>query len=82
MRTNAVDPAIIQNEDTVCMLNRIDPLRNNDNRDILQGFGKSLAQPAVGRRVNGAGRIVEDDDFRVFQQCGRCRVVVFVLRTN
>ena len=58
MGTEAVHNAVVQYNDTVCIHDRGDPLRNDKFCRIWDFFGKCLADFCIGCRINGTGTVV------------------------
>ena len=68
MRAEAVDAALVQNKDAVGVLHAGNTLGNDDLRRIRDLLAQGLANARVRRGIDRAGRIVEDEDLRLFQQ--------------
>ena len=71
MRAAVHDLAVVEHEDHVGVLHRGDALRDDDFRRVGDLLRERLADQRVGARVDGARRVVENQDLRLFQQSAR-----------
>ena len=71
MRADCVDPAVVHHYDLVCILDGCNTLRNNNFRSVGNVQPKCLTNQAVGVGVNRTRGIIENQNFRFFQQCPR-----------
>ena len=65
------DAAVVEHEDHVGVLHRGDALRDDDLRRVGDLRRERLADQRVGARVDGACRVVENQNLRVLQQGAR-----------
>ena len=65
---HAVDRAAVQDENQVCILDGGDALGDDELRRLRDLGAQRSADLRVGFRIDGGGRIVEDQDLRLFQQ--------------
>lgn len=71
MRSDSVNPAVIQHKDHISILYRGDALRNNNLGGIRNLLAERAADKSVRFCINRTGGIIENQNFRLFQQCAR-----------
>ena len=71
MRANAGDSAVVEHDDLIRVNDGRNALRDNNLRRILQARRKRFADARLGRGVDRAGGVVENQNFRLFQKCAR-----------
>src|SRR5699024_7044677 len=70
-RAPAADAAAFQHEHMVGVLHAGDALGDDEDGSAGDLFGKALADLGVGGGIDGAGRVVEDQDLGLFEQRAR-----------
>ncbi|MNY68126.1 hypothetical protein D3C86_2058370 [compost metagenome] len=65
------DTSLIQNKDLVSMTQRGDTMRNNEGRTTRHQLSEACLNLVLRLHVDGACRIVENKNARVFDQCSR-----------
>ena len=68
MGTDAVDAALVHDDDAVRLLNGGDPLRHNDLGGLRQVVCQRLPDHGVSLGIHGAGGIVQNQDLGLLQQ--------------
>src|SRR5205823_11309532 len=58
------DPALLEDEDEVRLLDRGDPVRHEDRRPGAEEVAEAVEDLAFGLRVDARERVVEDEDAR------------------
>ena len=71
MAAQADDPALLEYENYVAVLNRADALRDGDNGRALHLFRKRAAQAGVGLVIERGRAVVQHEDFRPRRQGAR-----------
>ena len=65
--------AVVEHDDLVGERDRREPVGDDDRRPAAHRLGEPGADPRLGRRVDGGGRVVEDQDARVDHERARDR---------
>ena len=65
VRAKPVYLAVFHYDNAVGVLYACNPLRNDNLRRIRDFLGKRLPNLCVGRRIDGAGAVVKNQDFRL-----------------
>ena len=68
MRAHVRDAAVIHHENEIGVLHGRDALGNDDLRRLGNVGAEALADQRVGARVDRTGRVVEDQNFGLFEQ--------------
>ena len=68
MRAETCNSAILQYKDTIGIHDRGNALCDDDLGGVFQRGAERLTDLCLGRGVNRACRVVEDQDLRLFQQ--------------
>ena len=68
MRAHGVDLPALEHEDEIRVLDGRDPLRDDELRRLRDLRAQRCADLRVGLRVDSGGRVVEDQNLRLFQQ--------------
>ena len=71
MGVEGVDATVVHDDDAVGVLHGHDPLRDDDLGRLRDVLREALPDAGLGRGVDRARGVVEDEDFRVFQQGSR-----------
>src|SRR5699024_11156355 len=66
--TEAVDLAVLQDDDPVGVLDGADPLGDNQLGGIRDFLQEGLADHGVGVGIDGGGGVVENENLGLFQQ--------------
>ena len=73
MRALPDEPPVAEHEDAVCLPDARDALRDEERRRPAAEPADRPAQRGVGRKVQRARAVVEDQDLRLFDQRARNR---------
>src|SRR5258705_3479036 len=73
MRAALDDSSTVHDDDRVGVTNRGESMRDDERRPALAEPGQCVLHPALGLRVEQAGRLVENEDARVLQHRARNR---------
>ena len=68
MSTDVGYPAVVHNDDTVCILNGGYSLRDDECGRISELFAESLPDAAVGSGIDSASGVVENDYLGLFEK--------------
>ena len=66
--TNRIDLTIIHDHDPVCILDRRDPLTNDDLGRVFKTGSQSLTDQAIGLSIDSRGRIIQDQNLWIHQE--------------
>ena len=67
----AVDPAVVHDDDAVAVLDTGDPLGDDQTCRIRDLLLEGPADLRIGRGVDRARAVIQDQDLRFFEQCAR-----------
>ena len=72
MRADRLHRAAVQDNDLVGVLHGGNALRDDDLGRVREStLRNALADQRIGLGIDRAGRVVQDEDLRLFQQCAR-----------
>src|SRR5438552_11089491 len=73
MRSALDDAAVVEHENLIGILHRRNAVRHDEHRASFSDLAQRVKNALLGRRVDGAQRVVENEDWRIANQSARNR---------
>ena len=68
VRATLDDPPVVHDEDQIRVLDRGDPVGDNEDRAVVAQLFELGLDLAFGFHIDGGGRVVQNEDGRILQQ--------------
>lgn len=72
------NPSVFQNENSICFLNRLETMCNNEDGASFEKRMKRLTDLLLGEAIERGGRFVEEDNVRILEKYLRDRETLFL----
>ena len=66
MGAHAAEPAVLQDQDLICVAYRGNPLRDDNLSHVRKLFRQLAPNFGLGGRIHSAGGVIQNQDFGIF----------------